>query len=211
MLFLAKVLMLLVKIKGFDMKKLKRKFLLFLPILAIYSCSDLNNTDNSGPEPISIYNRTSETILVIEKSNRKETLVEPNESMPLKEYGSITDNYIFELPSDEEKFVYFEYSSDGKFIFAIYDFYLQYKITGSNGAEEASLTWETASGGTGQSTVDLPYTIEYDTPFKDDFYYISAQIDNGYGTIRVEIVNRFGSVLDSDEATGEFVIATASD
>ncbi|WNB18318.1 hypothetical protein [Marivirga arenosa] len=176
-----------------------------------YSCSDLNNTDNSGPEPISIYNRTSETILVIEKSNREEILVEPGESMPLKEYGSITDNYKFELPSDEEKFVYFEYSNDGEFIFAIYDFYLQYNIIGSNGAERASLTWETSSGGTGQSTVDLPYTIEYDEPFEDDFYYISAQIDNGYGTIRVEIINRFKETVDSDEATGEYEIATASD
>ncbi|WP_375579068.1 hypothetical protein ABWH96_18950 [Marivirga tractuosa] len=179
--------------------------------LALYSCSDLTNPDNNEPEPISIHNRTSETILVIDKSTREEILVEPDESMPLKEYGSITDNYIFKLPSDEEKFVYFEYSNDGKFIFAIYDFYLQYIITGSNGAEEASLTWETSNGGTGQNTVNLPYTIEYDTPFSDDFYYISAQIENGYGTIKVEIINRFGNVVDSDAATGEFAIATASD
>lgn len=189
-----------------------KTFLIFSSIsLALYSCNDLINPDNNEPEPISIYNRTSETILVIDKSSGEETLVEPGGSFPLKEGGSIVDNYILELPSDKEKFVFFEYSSDSKFIFAIYDFFLQYRITGSNGAETARLTWEGSNGGTGQSTIDLPYVIEYDESFSDDFYYISAQIENGYGTIRVEIINRFGNTVDSDEATGEYAIATASD
>ncbi|MBC8273955.1 MAG: hypothetical protein H8E40_03170 [Chloroflexi bacterium] len=83
-----------------------------------------------------------------------------------------------------------------------------YKVSGSKGALEASLTIQTPDG-TSQQDVRLPWQQNY--TFKpSSFIYLSAQNKRASGCIKVEIFAR-GKLLKEVESCGAYVIATASD
>jgi len=72
----------------------------------------------------------------------------------------------------------------------------------------ADITYSTPQGGTGQRTVSLPYNLRFDS-FPDSFYYISAQNNNEFGNITVEIYYE-DNKRATDFCSGSFCIATAS-
>lgn len=82
---------------------------------------------------------------------------------------------------------------------------VQYRIEGTR----ASLTYATASGGTSQTTVNLPYTVRLGEMNEGDFLYISAQNQYSTGGVYVAILVD-GKVWKQTSSGGAYVIATAS-
>jgi hypothetical protein len=84
---------------------------------------------------------------------------------------------------------------------------VRYRIGGT--ASEADITIENASGGTEQKTVDVPWSETFEAEL-GQFVYVSAQSqDDADRTINCEIqVN--GTVLESAESRGQYVIASCS-
>lgn len=84
---------------------------------------------------------------------------------------------------------------------------IEYRVSGS--AARASLTYESAGGGTSQeSNRTLPWSHSFRAE-RDAFLYVSAQNSGQTGCVTAEIYKN-GDRLESATSCGAFVIATAS-
>ncbi len=84
---------------------------------------------------------------------------------------------------------------------------VEYSITGT--AKSVSVTYESEGGGTSQeSEVSLPWKMSF-TGMIGDFVYVSAQNQNSTGSVKCTIYKN-GSILETSESSGAYVISTAS-
>jgi hypothetical protein len=81
----------------------------------------------------------------------------------------------------------------------------KYKVTGKGTAD---LTYENATGGTEQKTVNLPWEYNISPVTSGQYLYISAQT-NGTTTISC-LITIDDKIFKSSTSSGEFVIATCS-
>jgi len=81
---------------------------------------------------------------------------------------------------------------------------VEYLVKGSN----ASITYQNTDGGTSQhSNVNLPWSYKFNS-IGDTWVYCSAQNQNSWGTVRVEVkVN--GNIKFESSSSGAYVIASA--
>jgi hypothetical protein len=87
---------------------------------------------------------------------------------------------------------------------------VKYEVTGSEGATEASLTYEAPNGATQQEgSVRLPWDYESAAFTNGSFLYVSAQNKSSSGCVSVSI-SKGGAVIKTARSCGEYVIATAS-
>lgn len=86
---------------------------------------------------------------------------------------------------------------------------IEYRVSGTLTGMRGSITYQSSSGGTSQtSDSTLPWSYSL-TAHKDDFLYVSVQNSGRDGCVRAEIY-RGDKILDSGFSCGAFVIATAS-
>lgn len=114
-------------------------------------------------------------------------------------------NFIPSTPTERVFDYKFNSYEDLDYTIISYEYEIKYMVSGTT--NKASITYNTSSGGTGQSTRTLPYSIRYKN-FNDDWVYLSAQSEDGMGTVKVEIFVE-DKLKYSDQASG-FGIATAS-
>ena len=86
-------------------------------------------------------------------------------------------------------------------------YYATYKVNGRDG-HQASLTYSNAQGGTEQRTVTLPWIKSFEVN-DGEFLYISAQNQEDYGWIDVDILLD-GARWKDAYSSGAYVIATSS-
>ena len=183
---------------------LKKLFMIFVIISALSSCESDDNNSND----YTFRNPTQFDVIV--KPNLE--LSQPNApdfDFPVnagetRTYKSDFIYGIFEINSNntQRNFIY-DLIGDTRVIYS-FENKVEYKIFGT--ATSADLTFSTPSGGT-ETTVSLPHNIEYDS-FADGFLYISAQNNDEFGTINVEVYFE-DSLKSSDFCSGSFCIATA--
>jgi len=82
---------------------------------------------------------------------------------------------------------------------------VSYRVSGTT--SKASLTYTTASGGTAQEDVSVPWTFTFDAETR--LLYLSAQNKEDSGAITATIIVD-GRELQSTTSRGAYVIATAS-
>jgi hypothetical protein len=86
---------------------------------------------------------------------------------------------------------------------------VEYRITGS--ARRCDATYENSSGGTNQSTVDIPFSYSWNGAHSGMFLYMSCQISSGgdQGSITVALIKN-GVTVQTASANGFPNIATVS-
>jgi hypothetical protein len=184
---------------------MKKIILLFFLTLLTISCTG----DDSKSNSYTFRNSTSFEVIV--SSNEDFLDGAPNFNFPIPAgetgtYKSENRYFLFEIKSNEsDKIFNYEFQGDTRVIYNFNDKVL-YKILGN--ATSADITYSTPQGGTGQGTVSLPYNLRFDS-FPDSFYYISAQNNNEFGNITVEIYYE-DNKRATDFCSGSFCIATAS-
>jgi hypothetical protein len=184
---------------------IKKLLIIFVTITVLTSCidDDLLSNDYTFSNP-TIYDVKVKPNLELSQPDAPDFELNVNAG-ETKTYKSDFIYGIFEITSNTtDRNFFYDFEGNSNVIYS-FEHKVEYKIYGT--ANSADLTYSTPSGGTGQRTVSLPYSIEYDS-FGDSFLYISAQKNDEFGTINVEIYYE-DNLRSSDSCSGIFCIATA--
>ncbi len=185
---------------------MKKSLFLFITTISLISCSDLDYLHDKE-----VFNNTNFDV-ILKSDNRFGDSTTENFSYIIKAGETInvnTRNKLFATAiitpkTNTEKVFGIEFISSG-WVINSYNAWVIYRISGTS--KKADLTYSTSSGGTGQRSVRLPYSLEFKNQFMDDFLYISAQNDD-VGSLKVEIFRK-DKFKSSNECSGFACIATA--
>lgn len=188
------------------MKFIKKISVLIL--LMMISCSE----EDYSKFEYTFYNSTDFDLAIVpdEKYNLENSefsfMIKPKETISFSLSGFYGLFDFIPTQSTEKVFdVKYDINNELKYKIINYDYQIKYVVSGS--AKRATITYNTSSGGTGQTTRNLPYTNSY-KHFGDDWVYLSAQSEDGDGYVKVEIFVE--DKLKYSSQAGGFEIATAS-
>lgn len=180
------------------------RLIIFITLISLTSCEndDISSNDYTFRNP-------TEFDVIVKPNLELSQPNAPDFDFPVnagetRTYKSDFIYGIFEINSNNtQRNFFYDLIGDTRVIYS-FENKVEYRIYGT--ASSADLTYSTPSGGTGQTTVSLPHTIEYDS-FEDGFLYISAQNNDEFGTINVEVYFE-DNLKSSDSCSGSFCIAT---
>lgn len=188
------------------MKIIKR--ILILILFVQFSCSQ----DDLSTIQYKFYNSTDFELNIVANKDISSGntdfsyQIQPKETISFK----ISDFYgLFDfVPKVQTDRVFkSKYNSTDGFDYTIIDCEYEIKYVVSGTAKRALITYNTSSGGTGQTSTSLPFIKGYKN-FGDDWVYLSAQGEDGDGFVKVEIFVE-DKLKYSYQASG-FGIATVS-
>ena len=167
------------------MKNIKIILLLSLIIQSSCTVEDLSTNNYT------FYNSTDYELNIVahEKLSLGNTdfsyKINPNESISfqLSDFSGLFD---FIPKEHTDRVIAYKFNSTKDFHYTIIDYEYQIKYVVSGSTKSALITYNGSTGSIGQTTRNLPYTIGIKN-FKDDFVYLSAQSEDGYGNVKVEI------------------------
>ena len=186
---------------------MKKIYLILIAVL-VFSC----NADDLSTFNYKFYNSTEFDLTIIadkEVSSGNTNFsykIKPNETISF----SISDFYgLFDFVPDvdTDRVFNYKFKSNGGLEYKIIDYEYKIKYVVSGLDNQATITYNTSSGETGQVTRILPFTRGY-KDFKDDWVYLSAQGNNENSSVKVEIFVE-DKLKYSSQANG-FGIATVS-
>jgi hypothetical protein len=184
---------------------MKRIGILFLFILISCSEDDLSTTKYS------FYNSTEYELNIVASNisignNDFSYNINPQESISFT-LSDFTGLFDFIPIIQTDRVFDYKFNISDSFDYRIIDYEYEIKYVVSGTANSALITYNTSSGGTGQTTRSLPYELSYKN-FGDDWVYLSAQGEDGYGYVIVEIFVEDN--LKYTSQAGGFNIATVS-